>query len=143
MTLFASRSPCGAPPRTAPFSLLPLVLAGLLGVAGPGAAQNPPPPSQAQGALERAIEQNPGLADVLRQRIQQSGLTGEQIRARLQAGGYPANLLDVYLGAAAAGQPAPVPGAMSKRMSPLGPPKPAPISVPLEPNTIDPATPMF
>ena len=110
MMLFASRSPCGAPPRTAPFSLLPLVLAGLLGVAGPGAAQNPPPPSQAQGALERAIEQNPGLADVLRQRIQQSGLTPEQVRARLQAGGYPSNLLDPYLSATPLGQGAPAPG---------------------------------
>src|SRR5437867_340392 len=74
-------------------------------------AQNVPPPSQAQSALQQALQQNPGLGDVIRQRIQQSGLTGEQIRARLQAGGYPANLLDVYLGAAAAGQPAPVPGA--------------------------------
>ena len=110
MTLFASRSPCGAPPRTAPFSLLPLVLAGLLGVVGPGIAQNPPPPSQAQGALERAIEQNPGLADVLRQRIQQSGLTPEQVRARLQAGGYPSNLLDPYLSATPLGQGAPAPG---------------------------------
>src|SRR5206468_12738745 len=110
MTLFAPRSPCGAPSRTAPFSVLPLVLAGLLGVAGPGAAQNPPPPSQAQGALERAIEQNPGLADVLRQRIQQSGLTPEQVRARLQAGGYPSNLLDPYLSATPLGQGAPTPG---------------------------------
>src|SRR5256886_15323677 len=110
MMLLAPRSPCGAPPRTAPFSLLPLVLAGLLGVAGPGAAQTPRPPSQAQGALERAIEQNPGLADVLRQRIQQSGLTPEQIRARLQAGGYPSNLLDPYLSATPLGQGAPPPG---------------------------------
>src|SRR5438132_710029 len=110
MTLLALRSPCGAPPRTAPFSLLPLVLAGLLGVAGPGVAESPPPPSQAQGALERAIEQNPGLADVLRQRIQQSGLTPEQVRARLQAGGYPSNLLDPYLSATPLGQGAPVPG---------------------------------
>src|SRR2546426_2869635 len=110
MTLLAPRSPCGAPPRTAPFSLLPLVLAGLLGVAGPGVAQNPPPPSQAQGALERAIEQNPGLADVLRQRIQQSGLTPEQVRARLQAGGYPSNLLDAYLSPTPLGQGAPTPG---------------------------------
>src|SRR5207302_2361868 len=97
MTLFASRSPCGAPPRTAPFSLLPLVLAGLLGVAGPGVAQVPSP-AQAQ----QMLQQNPGLGDVLRQRIQQSGLTAEQIRARLQASGYPANLLDAYVGGGAA-----------------------------------------
>src|SRR5207302_1415872 len=97
MTLFASRSPCGAPPRTAPFSLLPLLLGGLLGVAEPGAAQVPSP-AQAQ----QMLQQNPGLGDVLRQRIQQSGLNAEQVRARLQASGYPANLLDAYLGGGAA-----------------------------------------
>src|SRR5213594_3302807 len=94
MTLFAPRSPCGAPSRTAPFSLLPLLfLGGLLGVAEPGASQVP---SAAQA--QQMLQQNPGLADVLRQRIQQSGLTAEQVRARLQASGYPANLLDAYLG---------------------------------------------
>src|SRR5437763_13673318 len=98
MTLFAPRSPCGAPSRTAPFSLLPLLfLGGLLGVAEPGAAQVP---SAAQA--QQMLQQNPGLGDVLRQRIQQSGLTAEQIRARLQASGYPANLLDTYLGGGAA-----------------------------------------
>ena len=110
MTLFALRWPCGAPSRTSPLSLLPLLLGGLLGVAEPCVAQNPPPPSQAQGALERAIEQNPGLADVLRQRIEQSGLTPEQVRARLQAGGYPSNLLDPYLSSTPLGQSAPAPG---------------------------------
>src|SRR5438552_1047047 len=102
---FTPRSPCGAPPRTAPFSLLPLVLAGLLGVAGPGVAQVPSP-AQAQ----QMLQQNPGLGDVLRQRIQQSGLTAEQIRARLQASGYPANLLDAYLGGGAGGQVTVQPG---------------------------------
>src|SRR5438067_3440389 len=98
MTLFAPRSPCGAPSGTAPFSLLPwLFLGGLLGVAEPGAAQVP---SAAQA--QQMLQQNPGLGDVLRQRIQQSGLTAEQIRARLQASGYPANLLDTYLGGGAA-----------------------------------------
>src|SRR2546429_8373265 len=110
MTLLALRWPCGAPSRTPPLSLLPLLLGGLLGVAEPCVAQNPPPPSQAQGALERAIEQNPGLADVLRQRIEQSGLTPEQVRARLQAGGYPSNLLDPYLSSTPLGQSAPAPG---------------------------------
>ncbi|HTR21850.1 MAG TPA: hypothetical protein VMH88_13445, partial [Gemmatimonadales bacterium] len=65
----------------------------------PGAlfAQNPPPPSQAQAALNNALQQNPGLADQIRSRIQQSGMTPDQIRARLQASGYPSNLLDPYL----------------------------------------------
>src|SRR2546425_496412 len=68
-------------------------------------AQNPPlpPPSQAQGALQQAVQQNPGLPDIIRQRILQSGLTPEQIRARLAAGGYPSNLLDAYLSGAVSG----------------------------------------
>src|SRR5437773_7518786 len=102
-----------APGRVSPFSLLPLLLGGLLGIAKPCVAQNPPlpPPSQAQGALQQAVQQNPALADVIRQRIQQSGLTAEQIRAQLQARGYPPSLLDAYLGAAVPGQSTPAPGA--------------------------------
>src|SRR2546426_4205503 len=95
-----------APGRTSPISLLPLLLGGLLGVAEPCVAQNPPlpPPSQAQGALQQAIQKNPGLADVIRQRLTQSGMTPDQVRARLQAAGYPPTLLDAYLGGAAPGQ---------------------------------------
>src|SRR5213593_3125816 len=68
-------------------------------------AQNPPlpPPSQAQGALQQAVQQNPGLTDVIRQRILQSGLSAEQVRARLAASGYPANLLDAYLSGTVSG----------------------------------------
>src|SRR2546427_3334887 len=66
-------------------------------------------PSAAQ--VQQALAQQPGLADVLRQRIAQSGLTPEQIRSRLQASGYPTNLLDAYRGAAGAGQRVPTPGA--------------------------------
>src|SRR3989454_4609912 len=68
-------------------------------------AQNPPlpPPSQAQGALQQAVQQNPGLPDVIRQRILQSGLTAEQVRSRLAASGYPSNLLDGYLSGTVSG----------------------------------------
>jgi len=48
---------------------------------------------------------------VLRQRIQQSGMTADQIRARLQASGYPSNLLDAYLGAGGPGAAVAQPGA--------------------------------
>src|SRR2546425_1021657 len=102
-----------APGRTSPISLLPLLLGGLLGVAEPCVAQNPPlpPPSQAQGALQQAIQKNPGLADVIRRRLMQSGMTPDQVRARLQAAGYPPTLLDAYLGSAPApGQAQPPPG---------------------------------
>src|SRR6266702_469367 len=100
MRSFAAQAPCGAPGRTSPLSLLPIVIGGLVGVAPVSVAQNPPlpPPSQAQQALQEAVQQNPGLADVIRQRLLQSGLTPEQVRARLQASGYPANLFDAYLG---------------------------------------------
>src|SRR3989475_3591315 len=68
-------------------------------------AQNPPlpPPSQAQGALQQAVQQNPGLPDIIRQRILQSGLSAEQVRARLAASGYPSNLLDAYLSGSVSG----------------------------------------
>src|SRR5256885_14084356 len=56
-------------------------------------------------------QQNPGLANMIRQRIAQSGMTVDQIRARLQASGYPPTLLDAYLGGQPPGQPSPVPGA--------------------------------
>src|SRR3989442_4732622 len=67
-------------------------------------AQVPTPaPVQLPGGLtpEQALEllrTNPQLAAIFRQRIQQSGLTPDQIRARLAAAGYPPNMLDAYLG---------------------------------------------
>jgi protein involved in polysaccharide export with SLBB domain len=59
---------------------------------------------------------NPDLADQLRLRLQQSGLTPDQVRARLAASGYPTNLLDAYMGQALPGNALPgsalpVPGA--------------------------------
>jgi polysaccharide biosynthesis/export protein len=46
----------------------------------------------------RMLRTNPALVEQLRQRIMASGLTPDQIRARLRAEGYPENLLDEYLG---------------------------------------------
>src|SRR2546428_13442777 len=85
----------------------------LLLVPALASGQNPPlpPPSQAASALQQAVQQNPGLADMIRQRIAQSGMTSEQVRARLQASGYPPTLLDAYLGAQTPGQASPLPGA--------------------------------
>src|SRR5437868_10258439 len=68
-----------------------LLLAGLFSTARPGLAQNPSA-AQAQQML-----QNPALLQQLRQRIMASGLTPDQVRARLRAEGYPENLLDAYL----------------------------------------------
>jgi protein involved in polysaccharide export with SLBB domain len=55
-------------------------------------------PEQAQAILRA----RPDLAQQLRERINASGLTPDQIRARLRAQGYPEDLLDDYLGGAAA-----------------------------------------
>src|SRR5438552_3840684 len=98
---------------TAPRSPLPLMLGVLLGAATPAFAQVPSP-AQAQSALQQAVLQNPGLPDQIRQRLQQSGLTAEQVQARLSASGYPPNLLDAYLGGASSG------GALSGAALPAG-----------------------
>src|SRR5436309_675002 len=64
----------------------------------PGLAAQQPSAAQVQ----QALQQQPGLGDMVRTRIAQSGLTPDQIRARLTAGGYPATLLDPYLSASTA-----------------------------------------
>ena len=51
------------------------------------------PGGLSQAQLE-ALRQNP---DLIRQQIQQSGLSPEQIRSGLRAAGYPENLLDAFL----------------------------------------------
>ncbi|HET7614742.1 MAG TPA: SLBB domain-containing protein [Gemmatimonadaceae bacterium] len=43
------------------------------------------------------LQSNPAILEQLKQRILSSGLTPEQVRSRLTAEGYPANLLDAYL----------------------------------------------
>ena len=70
-----------------------LLTAALIAGASPALAQNPSS-SQAQQMLQN----NPALLQQLRQRILTSGLTPDQVRARLKAEGYPENLLDAYLG---------------------------------------------
>src|SRR5678815_804777 len=55
-------------------------------------------PSLAYAQTAEQVMQNPALLRELRARIMSSGLTPEQVRARLRAEGYPENLLDAYLG---------------------------------------------
>jgi protein involved in polysaccharide export with SLBB domain len=69
-----------------------LTVAGLLLFVHPVSAQNPSP-AQAQQMLQT----NPALVQQLRQKIMTSGLTPDQVRARLRAEGYPETLLDAYL----------------------------------------------
>ena len=52
-----------------------------------------PSPAQAQALLQN----RPDLVQQLRSRIQTSGLTPAQVRARLRAEGYPETLLDAYI----------------------------------------------
>ncbi|HET9634348.1 MAG TPA: SLBB domain-containing protein, partial [Gemmatimonadaceae bacterium] len=69
-----------------------LLIAGLLLSPRVTTAQNPTA-AQAQ----QMLQSNPALLQQLRQRILTSGLTPDQVRARLRAEGYPENLLDAYL----------------------------------------------
>ncbi len=102
----ASREQNGAPERTAPCSVLLFAIVSTLAVAPVPAGGQQPSAAQVQQAL-----QQPGLADQVRNRISQSGLTPEQIRARLAASGYPASLLDPYLGQGTGGSGLGVPSA--------------------------------
>src|SRR5262245_60238340 len=60
------------------------------------------PSGLSQGQIQSALN-NPNLSDRIRQQIQSSGLTADQIRSRLAAAGYSQNLLDSYIGSAAPG----------------------------------------
>src|SRR6266566_4400015 len=79
----------------APCSLL-LLTAVLSSIGRPVDAQQP-----TASQVQQALQQQPGLSDMVRSRISQSGLTADQIRSRLQASGYPGTLLDPYLSATA------------------------------------------
>jgi protein involved in polysaccharide export with SLBB domain len=97
---------CGASPGIIPVRLLQAtkmlsrtvrvaaVLAAAVSLATrPAHAQALPTPAQAQQMLEG----NPALVARIQQLVQSSGLTSEQIRARLRAQGYPDSMLDQYL----------------------------------------------
>ena len=73
-----------------------LYLLALIGAATPAFAQQPTP-ERAQAILAN----RPDLNGAIRQRITESRLTPDQIRQRLRAAGYPGDLLDPYLDAAA------------------------------------------
>ena len=83
-----------------PFRALAAAGALVLSTAGAAAAQiptTPPPPAQAAQVLQNAVANSPGLATTIQARINQSGLSPDQIRSRLQAAGYAPNLLDAYM----------------------------------------------
>lgn len=72
---------------------LTLLVITLLSTAARAQLPTLPPPGQAQQMLQN----NPALIARLQQMVQSSGMTPEQIRARLRAQGYPESLLDQYL----------------------------------------------
>src|SRR4051812_13521579 len=84
-------------------SFLALLAITLLSTAA--RAQAVPTPAQAQQMLQN----NPALIARLQQMIQSSGMTPDQIRARLRAQGYPDALLDQYLPGASQGDSTAVP----------------------------------
>jgi polysaccharide biosynthesis/export protein len=61
----------------------------------PGGQQLPTPEE-----AEELLRTQPQLVDQLRERLLQSGLTPDQIRARLRAAGYPDSMLDQFLAGA-------------------------------------------
>jgi protein involved in polysaccharide export with SLBB domain len=89
-----------------------LVFAGMLACLALGASTSAGLAQNLPGGLSptqfEALRRNPEL---IRQQIQQSGLTPDQIRARLRAAGYPEDVLDAYLSSRQTGLGAPTPGA--------------------------------
>ncbi|HET7039061.1 MAG TPA: SLBB domain-containing protein [Gemmatimonadales bacterium] len=81
-----------------------LVAAALLACSAPLAAQIPAGMTPEQ--IARLLREQPALGELLRQRLEESGFTADQVRARLRAAGYSSDLLDPYLGGEA-GAPAP------------------------------------
>ncbi len=68
-----------------------LVTVVVFGIPSIGSAQKP-----SQEQVQQLLK-NPALVEQLRQKVMASGLTPDQIRARLKAEGYPENLLDAYI----------------------------------------------
>ncbi|HSE65737.1 MAG TPA: SLBB domain-containing protein, partial [Gemmatimonadales bacterium] len=81
--------------------VFPLILLLLGSAALPAVGQvptkPPPQPLPSQTQIQQTLQQQPELARRLREKIGASGLTDDQIRARLRAAGYPDSLLDQYL----------------------------------------------
>ncbi|HZJ69882.1 MAG TPA: polysaccharide biosynthesis/export family protein, partial [Planctomycetota bacterium] len=90
--------------------LLPLSAAVLCSLPGPTASAQQragrPTASEAQALLQS----DPSLVAKLRDRLAASGMTPDQVRARLRAEGYPEHMLDAYLTAGPAAGAGDVPG---------------------------------
>src|SRR5205809_592867 len=89
------------------FDLRPLFAAGLLSIAASTASAQQPTNRPTAEQARALLVARPELVDQLRQRLLSSGLTKEQIHARLRAEGYPENVLDPYLPGGTGDIPAP------------------------------------
>jgi protein involved in polysaccharide export with SLBB domain len=77
-----------------------LAAALFLGGSAPLTAQDtglPIPRGMTPEQAQQLLRQRPDAARLLQQRLRESGLTPNEIRARLRAAGYPSSLLDAYL----------------------------------------------
>src|SRR3954447_2716739 len=77
----------------AKFSRLILGFGLFLCIGQAAGAQSIPSPAQAQQMLAN----DPSLLGRLQQMMAQSGMTADQVRARLRAAGYPESMLNQYL----------------------------------------------
>ncbi|QJR38002.1 SLBB domain-containing protein [Gemmatimonas groenlandica] len=77
---------------------------------------NIPTPAQAQDL----VQNRPELVAQLRQRIQASGLSADQLRARLRAAGYPESLLEQVMGGATPGASSPPSDSLINAVRALG-----------------------
>jgi polysaccharide export outer membrane protein len=86
-------------PRLAwwPLALALVLISSTAGAQIPGL---PPGTRLTPQEIQTLLATRPDLVVQLRQRIAESGLTPDQIRARLKAAGYPEDMLDSYLGGA-------------------------------------------
>jgi polysaccharide biosynthesis/export protein len=98
--------------RTTSFMFV-VVLAATLLPAGAANAQTPPlpPPGTPPAEIQRQVERQGG-AEVLRQRLRESGMTHDQIRRRLASMGYDPQTLDAYLRADTIPAPEPTAGTL-------------------------------
>ena len=87
------------------FRMLLASAALLLGVVDANAQQQPP--QQRPAPARTSGQARPEVVEQLRNQLIYSGLTPEEIRARLRAAGYPETLLDAYLPGGTENPPAP------------------------------------
>lgn len=89
--------------------------ASLVAIFATNLSAQKPTPEQA-----RELVKDPAVAEQIKQRIGASGLTPEQVRARLKAEGYPEDLLDAYLSGSSQGGDAQANGQVISAIQELG-----------------------